>query len=347
LEVVHDYHLPLFEGRQLIEALGNRAQGLVFDAGSITVGEYLTRWLKDSVRGTVHVSTYEVHRHMIQPHIVPALGRLKLKDLNPTHVRALYREKLDSGLSSATVRKMHSILRKALKQAVLDGLIPRNACDAVKPPKVERKEIKPLDREQAKTLLEAASGDRLEDLYVLAVHTGMREGELLGLKWEDVDLERGLLRLRYALVREGGKVVLGDLKTPKSRRSIRLTAVATNALRGHLERQLAEMERMGSLYQPGGLVFATEHGTLINPSNLRNRSFKPLLRRAFGEGGPDICFHDLRHTCATLLLIQGTHPKLVQELLGHATIAMTLDTYSHFLPSMGEQTVRAMEAALS
>ena len=104
---------------------------------------------------------------------------------------------------------------------------------------------------------------------------------------------------------------------------------------------------MGSLYQPGGLVFATEQGTLINPSNLRNRSFKHLLRRAFGEAGPDICFHDLRHTCATLLLTQGTHPKLVQELLGHATIAMTLDTYSHFLPSMGEQTVRAMEAALS
>src|SRR5215207_9210238 len=334
-EEVHD---------KLIEALGNRAQGLVFDAGSLTVGEYLTRWLEDLVRGTVRVSTYEVHRHMIEPHIVPALGRLKLKDLNPAHVRALYREKLNSGLSSATVRKMHSILRKALKQAVLDGLIPRNVCDAVKPPKVERKEISPLDRQQAKALLEAASGDRLEALYVLAVHTGMREGELLGLKWEDVDLERGLLRLRHSLVREGGKVVLGDLKTPKSRRSVRLTAVARNALRGHLERQLAEMERMGSLYQPGGLVFATENGTPINPSNLRNRSFKPLLRRA---GLPNICFHDLRHTCATLLLSQGTHPKLVQELLGHATIAMTLDTYSHFLPSMGGQTVRAMEAALS
>src|ERR671917_520092 len=332
---------------KLIEALGNRAQGLVFDAGSLTVREYLTRWLEDSVRGTVRFSTYEVHRHMIEPHIVPALGRLKLKDLNPAHVRALYREKLDSGLSAATVHKMHSILRKALKQAVLDGLILRNVCEVVKPPKVERKEITPLDRQQAKALLEAASGDRLEALYVLAVHTGMREGELLGLKWEDVDFERGLLRLRHALVREGGKVVLGDLKTPKSRRSVRLTAVATNALRGHLERQLAEMQRMGSHYQPGGLVFATESGTLINPSNLRNRSFKPLLRRAFGEAGPDICFHDLRHTCATLLLSQGTHPKLVQELLGHATIAMTLDTYSHFLPSMGDQTVRAMEAALS
>jgi integrase len=334
-EEVHD---------KLIEALGNRALGLVFDAGTLTVGEYLTRWLKDSVRGTVRPSTFEVHRHMIEPHIVPTLGRLKLKDLNPAHVRGFYREKLDSGLSAATVRKMHSVLHKALKQAVLDGLIPRNVCEAVKPPKVERKEIAPLDREQAKALLEVARGDRLEALYVLAVHTGMREGELLGLKWDDVDLEAGVLRLRRALVREGGKTALGDLKTPKSRRSVRLTRAAAEALRGHLERQLADMERMGSLYQPGGLVFATESGTLINPSNLRNRSFKPLLKRA---GLPDICFHDLRHTCATLLLSQGTHPKLVQELLGHATIAMTLDTYSHFLPSMGDQTVRAMEAALS
>jgi integrase len=302
------------------------------------------------VRGAVRVSTYEVHRHMIEPHIVPALGRLKLKDLNPAHVRSLYREKLNSGLSAATVRRLHSILRKALKQAVLNGLIPRNVCDAVKPPKVERKEITPLNSKQVKALLHAVStaGDRLEALYVLAIHTGMRQGELLGLKWEDVDLERGLLRLRYALIREGGRAVLGDLKTPKSRRSVPLTCTAVDALRSHLERQLEEMERMGSLYyQSGSLVFATEHGTLINLSNLRNRSFKPLLRRAFGEDGPDICFHDLRHTCATLLLCQGTHPKLVQELLGHVTIAMTLDTYSHFLPSMGEQTVKAMEAALS
>ena len=202
-----------------------------------------------------------------------------------------------------------------------------------------------MDREQAKALLDAASGDRLEALYVLAVHTGMREGELLGLKWEDVDLERGVLRLRRALVREGGKTSLGDLKTPKSRRSVRLTRAAAEALSSRLECQIKEMERMGSLYQPGGLVFATESGNLINPSNLRNRSFKPLLNRS---GLPDICFHDLRHTCATtLLLSQGTHPKLVQELLGHATIAMTLDTYSHFLPSMGDQTVRAMEAAPS
>src|SRR3712207_985039 len=221
--------------QKLTRVIADRDGGLVFDAGSLTVGKYLKQWLETSVRGTVRTSTFEVHRHMIQPYIVPDLGRLKLKDLNPVHVRTFYREKLNSGLSAATVRKMHSVLRKALKQAVLDGLVPRNVCEAVKPPKVERKEITPLDRQQAKMLLEAASGDRLEALYVLAVHTGMREGELLGLKWEDVDLERGTLRLRHALVREGGRTVLGDLKTPKSRRSVRLTGTAADALRGHLE----------------------------------------------------------------------------------------------------------------
>ena len=191
-------------------------------------------------------------------------------------------KELDSGLSAATVRKMHSVLRKALKQAVLDGLVPRNVCEAVKPPKVERKEP-PLDRKQAKALLKAArdAGDRVEALYVLAVHTSMRKGELLGLKWGDVDLERGVLRLRHALVREGGKTALGDLKTPQEPpKRQRLTHAAADALRSHLQCQLEEMERMGSLYQPGGLVFPTESGTLINPSNLRNRSFKPLLKKA-------------------------------------------------------------------
>ncbi|MDQ3637579.1 MAG: site-specific integrase, partial [Actinomycetota bacterium] len=181
---------------KLTKAMADRDGGLIFDAGNLRVGEYLERWLKDSVKGTVRPSTYEVHRHMVEPHIVPALGRLKLKDLSSTHVRGFYREKLDAGLSSATVCKMHSVLRKALKQAVMDDLIPRNPTDTVKPPKIEHKEISPLDGEQTKTLLEAASGDRLEALYMLAIHTGMREGELLGLKWEDVDLERGVLRLR-------------------------------------------------------------------------------------------------------------------------------------------------------
>lgn len=164
--------------KKLARAIGERDTGFVVDAGKLTVGDYLERWLEDSVKGTVRTSTYEAYRYMVEPHLVPFLGALKLRDINPVHVRALYREKLEAGLSTATVRKMYAVLSKAMKQAVLDGLVHRNVCDSVRPPKLARKEIRPLDPEQAGALLRAAASDRLEALYVLAVHTGMREGEL-------------------------------------------------------------------------------------------------------------------------------------------------------------------------
>ncbi len=329
--------------QKLTKAMANRDKGLVFDAGSLTVGEYLDRWLKDG-EGTVRQSTYEVYGHMIRPHIVPGLGRIKLKALTPAHVRGFYREKLDSELSPATVHKMHVVLHKALDQAVSDGLIPRNAAKGVKMPQTKKKEIQPLTPDQACGFLEAARGDRLEALYVLAVATGLRQGELLALKWEDVELEEAVLRVRRTLTRTGGKFALGPPKTNKSRRSVGLTERAMNALRAHLSRQLEEMERMGSLYQSGGLVFSNEHGGIINPSNLRNRSFARLLKRAGLP--PDTRFHDLRHTCATLLLSRNVNPKIVSEMLGHSSIAITLDTYSHVLPTMQQSAVRALEDAL-
>ena len=321
----------------------DRDDGLVFDTGSLTVGEYLELWLKDSVRGTVRQSTYEAYEYVTYPHIIPALGRVKLKSLTPTHVRGFYRDRLDSGLSGATVRKMHLVLQKALDQAVSDGLVPRNVVKGIRLLQTKKKEIQPLTPEQARILLDAAGDDRLEALYVLAVATGLREGELLALKWEDVELEDAVLRVRHTLTRTGGKVTLGPPKTKKSRRSVGLTQRAVEALRAHLSRQLEEMERMGSLYRPGGLVFANEIGGIINPSNLRNRSFKPLLKRA---GLPHIRFHDLRHTCATLLLSRNVNPKVVSEMLGHSSITITLDTYSHVLPTMQESAVRALEEAL-
>jgi integrase len=329
--------------QKLIRAMADRDGGLVFDAGSLTVGEYLERWLKDSVKGTVRQSTYEVYEYVTYPHIVPALGRVRLKSLNPAHVRRFYRDRLDADLSSATVRKMHGVLQKALDQAVSDGLIPRNVVKGIKLPQTKKKEIQPLTPEQTHALLDAARGDRLEALYVLAVATGLREGELLALKWEDVELEDAVLRVRHSLTRTGGKVTLGLPKTKKSRRSVGLTERAVEALQAHLSRQLEVMKRMGSLYRPGGLVFANETGGIINPSNLRNRSFKPLLKRA---RLPDIRFHDLRHTCATLLLSRNVNPKIVSEMLGHSSIAITLDTYSHVLPTMQESAVRALEGAL-
>jgi integrase len=278
-------------------------------------------------------------------HLKPTLGRLKLKVLTPTHVRGLYQEKLDDGLAPRTVQHIHTTLRKALKEAVQDGLIPRNAADAVKAPRPRKKEINPLAPEQARVFLDVASGDRFEALYVLAIHCGLREGELLGLKWDDLDLEAGTLSVRRTLseTREVGRI----FEPPKNGkgRSIKLTLGAIEALRGHLGRQLKEIERVGDRYQDQGLVFPSQAGTPMNAKNLTARSFKPLLVQA--GLSHSVRLHDLRHTCATLLFGKVVHPKIVQELLGHATIAITLDTYSHVLPDMQSEAVVAMQALLS
>jgi integrase len=179
---------------------------------------------------------------------------------------------------------------------------------------------------------------------VLAVHTGMRQGELLALKWADVDLKSGRVSVRRTITKSGGHLLLGEPKTAKSRRTITLTTGSLNALRAHRKRQLEEMMQRAGLWQDNGLVFASEAGTLINPTNLRRRHFASLLECAGLPAGTR--FHDLRHTCATLLLGKGIHPKFVQELLGHANIAITLDTYSHVIPGMGDATACAMEDAL-
>jgi integrase len=233
--------------RALREARANTDQGLLFDADNLKVGEYLDRWLADSVSDTVKATTFERYEQITRLHLKPALGRVKLKALTPAHVRGLYREKLEAGSSARTVRYIHTTLHKALKQAVMDGLIPRNATEAVKPPQPSREEMHPLTPEQAKLLLQVAheSRDRLEALYVLAIHTGLRQGELLGLKWDDVDLDDGSLQVRRTLAITKNGSVFTSPKTSGSRRSVKLTQRATEALRSHLERQLGEIDRGG------------------------------------------------------------------------------------------------------
>ena len=329
---------------KLTKALANRIDGIVYDDENMAVGEYLDTWLKGSVYGTVRRSTYDRDSYLVNNHIKPVLGGMKLKKLNSAHVQSFYRDRLDAGLSASTVHKIHDFLRRGLAQAVKWHLLPRNVADVVKPPRPVPTEMVALSADDTRRLLEAAGEDRLEALYILAVHTGMRQGEILALRWQDVDMENDVISVRRTLTRSGGKVAFGEPKTQKSRRSIRLTPQAGEALRSHLKRQLRDMEILGDRYQDQGLVFTTDTGGPINPSNLRQRSFAPLLKRA---GLPHMRFHDLRHTCATLLLSRGVHPKFVQELLGHATIAITLDTYSHVMPSMGDATARAMEDALA
>jgi integrase len=234
--------------RKLTEAMANRDRGIICNDENLTVGEYLDRWLSESVYGTVRDSTFSRDRYLVTNHIKPAVGRVKLKNLNALQVQSLYRERLHSDLSGSTVQKIYHVLHKALAQAVRWNLIPRNPSDNVKAPTPTSKEMHPLSASEARELLEAASGDRLEALYVLAIHTGMRRGELLGLKWADVDLENVTIRVRRTFTHKGTGYVLGDTKTKKSRRTVRLTERAVEALKSHRARQAKEKLRAGALY---------------------------------------------------------------------------------------------------
>jgi integrase len=330
--------------------MADRDGGIVYETGKLTVGDYLDRWLRDSVKGTVKETTYANYSYITRVHISPALGRVKLKNLTPAHVRGFYGEKARTNLSAATVKKMHVVLRRALSHAVSDGVIPRNAADNVKPPRASApgEEIRPLNSVECCAFLEASRGERLEALYVLAVHCGLREGELLALRWEDVDLEvaNPVLLVRHTLTRgeDGRGYVIGaSTKSGKGRR-VRLTRQAVASLKDHRMRQLEERMSLTGLWQDQDLVFPNNIGFLLNPSNLRNRSFKRIKARSGVR--EDLRFHDLRHTCATLLLREGVNAKVVSEMLGHASIVITLNTYTHVLPDMQDSAADAMEAAL-
>src|SRR5829696_5859169 len=229
---------------KLTKAMADRDGGIVYDAGKLTLADYLHRWLADSVKDTVRQRTYERYESLVRVHIAPTLGRVKLKNLTPAHVRGLCRAKLDEGLAPRTVQYIHRTLSKALKQAVSDGLIPRNAAGSVKPPQPRTEEIRPLDREQVRVFLEAVSGDRLEALYVVAITAGLRAGELLGLKWEDVDLEAGMLQVRRTLSEARSGRIFEAPKSGKGRQ-IRLTYKATESLRVHRRAQLEELHEAG------------------------------------------------------------------------------------------------------
>ncbi|MDQ3183235.1 MAG: site-specific integrase [Actinomycetota bacterium] len=331
--------------RKLRAARADNERGLLFDVENLKVGEYLDSWLSDSVRDTVRQRTFERYESIVRVHIKPSLGRVKLGALTPNHVRRLYRQKLDSGLSPRTVNYIHITLHKALKDAVSDALIPRNAA-SVRAPRPEKPEIHPLSPDQARKLIATAqeTGDRFEALYVLALHCGLREGELLGLKWDHIDLNgpSATLQVRRTLSQTCTGPIFEKPKNGKGR-SVKCSHKATEALRSHRTRQNEERLAAGPLWQDNNLIFPTLTGTTTSATNLLGRHFKPLLNSA---ELPRIRFHDLRHTCATILLMAGKHPKYVQDLLGHASISITLDTYSHVIEGMDGGLADAMDDAL-
>ena len=330
-------------------ALYEQQQGTLVTTPQQKVEQFLTHWLEDTHKYTVRPRTYERYEVLIRLHLIPGIGHHQLQKLSPQHLQAFYAKKLKEGLSPTTVTGLHKMLHLALDKAVEWGLIARNVCDAVKPPRIKRYEIQPLTPQQVQQFLVAVQGHRQEALFVLALATGMRRGELLGLKWQDINMATGMLQVRRTLthipVKLTGKggCAEAEPKTEKSRRSILIAPFALEKLKEHYARQQEEKRRAGDAWKENDLVFCSLVGGHLHSSHIVFYQFKKLLEKA---GLPNIRFHDLRHSSATMLLSLGVHPKVVQEMLGHSQISMTMDIYSHTLPTMQQEAIGKLNAIL-
>jgi integrase len=337
----------------LLKARADLAAGLPVVVERQTVAQFLHDWLENSVKPSVRPLTHEQYRQHVKLYLAPLLGHHRLAKLEPQHVRAFIKEKLEAGLNPKTIRLSLVVLGRALGQAVRDGLIARNVVKLVDLPRVQRFEGKTLSPEQARLLLDAAQGERLEALYIAALALGLRMGEALGLRWQDVDLDRRTLTVNRILERigrgrrgnkllPGSKLLLVEPKTDRSRRTVNLPDAAVRALKAHRVRQLQERLAAGSAWHDQGLVFPTTKGTPCEPRDLHVR-FKRLLVKA---GLPDIRFHDLRHSAASLMLAQGIPLRSIQDILGHGSIAMTANLYAHVGEQLKREAADAMDAIL-
>jgi integrase len=338
-------HTRADAGRRLTQALQRRDQGMgeTVPAGRDTVAAWLESWLA-TVKPTLRPRTWMRYGDLCRVHLIPAVGRLRLGRLQPAHLEALYAVRLAAGSSPGTVHLMHAVLRRALGAAVRQGRVNRNVASLVTPPRVVQPEMRVLDPAEARHLCAVAAEDADHGvLPILAVTTGMRQGEMLALRWRDVDLERGSLAVTGTLQRvRGVGLVRGEPKTARSRRQVRLTPTAIAALKRQQGTQAAARLVARDRWGNGDWVFAGRAGTPLNADKVRV-DWHCLCQQA---GLPRMKFHDLRHTAATLLLGQGVHPKVVADLLGHATVAMTLDRYSHVAMAMHQEAADAMEAVL-
>lgn len=341
---------------KLEEAKLKLRDGTFVTPNKITLGEWLTRWIEFYVKNNVRVSTYNSYRNAANRHIIPALGSRPLQQLTTAELQEFYARKLENGrldgrggLSTRMIHLFHQVISGALKQAVRENLVARNVAEAVKLPRLRYKEMRPLTLEEARRLLAAAKGHRLYPALLLELATGLRRGELFALRWRDVDLNRGLLHVRRIINRvqtpdreKKTALVFEEPKTANSRRTVPIPKDVVAELKAHKARQNEEKLRLGAAYEDNDLVFATPLGRPVDPDNAGKR-YKTLLKKA---GLPGVRFHDLRHTFATLLLEADEHPKVVQELLGHSRIGVTLDLYTHVRPELKQRAAEKINDLL-
>ncbi len=311
---------------KLSSALKTRNDGLPLPSDKETVASFLTTWVEGQ-RHRLRPGTWRRYEQYVRVHAIPVVGRVPLAKLGPHHLEKLYEDRLAAGASPTTVHHLHTALHKAFSQAVRWGLLVRNPSDLVDSPRIVRREMAVLSAEQVKQLLGAAAWRPARRAAHRRHHHGMRRGEILGLRWRDVDLHRGVLSVTGALQKAlDGSLGITQPKTPRSRRQIELSATAIDRLRAHRRKQTEQRLLLGAEWTAGDLVFPSTIGRPQEGRNLVYGQLHPLLR---GAGLPIIRFHDLRHTAATLMLSRGIHPKIVSEMLGHSTIGITLDLYSH------------------
>ncbi|CAM3807621.1 tyrosine-type recombinase/integrase [Aeromicrobium ponti] len=318
--------------KALTEKLHELNSGTYIEPRKITMKDFLNEWLRNK-QLTIRESTFKKYYWIVNKHLFPHIGEVMLADLSPMHVQQLYHKLChEKELSNENVRSVHKVLSQALKQGVKFEYISKNVTEFIGLPKVQKKEIEVWDLHEVQHFLEVTKSNRYHIAYLIALNTGMRQGEILGLRWKDINFDRNVLYVRQTLSHYGK--LSNSTKTAAGVRTIALPEQLMKELKRHKVEQSKEKLKCGTIYEDRDLVVATEHGTPLHPRNLL-RNFKIHVEKADLK---EIRFHDLRHTHASLLLKQGAHPKVVSERLGHADTRITLDTYSHLLPNMQEET---------
>lgn len=328
--------------RRLAVLVRQRDEGLPPPDNRLTVKDLLIRWYDEELRAQVAMSTADNYRSIFTHHIIPVLGHRSVGSLSLSDVNRLMAAKLDEGKSGSTVRRIRAVLVQALDYAVRLGIVARNVAALTKTPRMPRSEGRTLTPGHAKALLASLAGHRYEALYMVMLTTGIRRGEALGLRWEDLDLRQGIMTVRRQLKREGGRLVTSETKTAKSRRAINLPKPVTYALRAHRTRQKRDRLALGSGWCESGFVFTSDIGTPIDPRNLY-RDFSRVCRQAkIGSWHP----HELRHSAASLMLAQGVPIQVVSDVLGHSSIRLTADVYGHVLSPARHAAAEAMTSVL-
>jgi integrase len=331
---------------KLLKVQNDFRTGIYVEPNKITFGMWLDTWLEEYKRPQIRPSSYELYKSIINLHIKPTLDNVALQDIRPEHLQTLYNAKYDNGLkdierglSASSVKRMHTMIKNCLQQAIKNNLIPRNSAEATILPKIKKSQIQVFTLENQQKFLKALAGERMKAAFIIALATGIREGELLGLYWNDIDLEQGILSIQRSIrrVQTSGAadkktaLIFQEPKTESGKRFIPLPDAALTGLKEHKKQQVIEKLAAGEIYENEcNLVFCTELGKPIDPRNFR-KLFKRILNKA---NIPDIQFHALRHTFATRLLELNENPKVVQEILGHADISTTMNVYSHVLPDV-------------